>query len=200
MILKYYYDILKIKKNASETEIKKAFRKQVKKNHPDLFSEDKKTFQTLILTQIIEAYNKLSDSELKYTHGEITENSSYKTDSFILNNHAVAAHKNADYIYYKMGIKDLKKAQKSTASRVFLFMDKKLNIRLQSNTAEDKEIIKHYISSLRYLRKADSFFTKVIEKFPKSIWVNDSKNKLLKIESLYTRYQTIINNLIQKNE
>lgn len=54
---KNYYDILGVKKNASADEIKKAFRKQAQKHHPDA-GGDEETFK-----QINEAYEALSDPE-----------------------------------------------------------------------------------------------------------------------------------------
>lgn len=54
---KSYYDILGVKKDASADEIKKAFRKQAQKHHPDA-GGDEETFK-----QINEAYEALSDPE-----------------------------------------------------------------------------------------------------------------------------------------
>ena len=56
---KNYYDILGVKKNASADEIKKAFRKQAQKHHPDA-GGDEETFKN-----INEAYEVLSDPEKK---------------------------------------------------------------------------------------------------------------------------------------
>jgi len=53
-----YYDILGISKNASEEEIKKAFRKLAHKYHPDKGSGDEKKFK-----EINKAYQVLSDKE-----------------------------------------------------------------------------------------------------------------------------------------
>ena len=53
-----YYKILGINKNASEEEIKKAFRKLAHQHHPDKKSGDEKKFK-----EINEAYQILSDNQ-----------------------------------------------------------------------------------------------------------------------------------------
>jgi molecular chaperone DnaJ len=52
-----YYDILGVKKDASEGDIKKAFRKLARKHHPDVGGDEEK------FKQINEAYEVLSDAE-----------------------------------------------------------------------------------------------------------------------------------------
>lgn len=56
---KNYYDVLGVKKTASASEIKKAFRKLAQKHHPDA-GGDEETFK-----EINEAYEVLSDPEKK---------------------------------------------------------------------------------------------------------------------------------------
>lgn len=65
---KNYYDILGINKNASENDIKKAFKKLSLKYHPDRHandSEDEKAKAEEQFKEINEAYSVLSDSEKK---------------------------------------------------------------------------------------------------------------------------------------
>ena len=58
-----YYEVLGIDKNASEQDIKKAFRQQAKKYHPDLHPGDKEAEAKF--KEVNEAYEVLSDSESK---------------------------------------------------------------------------------------------------------------------------------------
>ena len=54
-----YYDLLGVSKNASDKEIKTAFRKLAAKHHPDKGGDHKK------FTELNEAYQILSDPEKK---------------------------------------------------------------------------------------------------------------------------------------
>lgn len=58
-----YYDVLNISKDATEDEIKRAYRKMAKKYHPDLNPDDEEAEQRL--KEINEAYEVLSDPEKK---------------------------------------------------------------------------------------------------------------------------------------
>ena len=66
--MKDFYEILGLKKGASDEEIKKAYKSLVKKWHPDRWvngtDEEKRTAETKI-KEINEAYNVLSDPEKK---------------------------------------------------------------------------------------------------------------------------------------
>ena len=58
-----YYEVLGLQKSASEAEIKKAFRKAAKENHPDLHPGDKEAEARF--KEINEAYEVLSDPDKK---------------------------------------------------------------------------------------------------------------------------------------
>lgn len=58
-----YYEVLGVDKNASEDEIKKAYRKKAKQYHPDLNPGDKEAENKF--KEVNEAYEVLSDSQKK---------------------------------------------------------------------------------------------------------------------------------------
>lgn len=74
---KDYYEVLQVGKNASEDEIKKAFRKLAKKYHPDMNPDDKSAEAKF--KEVNEAYSVLSDQEKKalydqYGHAGVDPN------------------------------------------------------------------------------------------------------------------------------
>jgi len=70
---KDYYEILGISKNASEGEIKKAYRKLALKYHPDRAPEDKKKEYEEKFKEISQAYGILSDKEKKAQYDQYGE-------------------------------------------------------------------------------------------------------------------------------
>lgn len=65
MAKKNFYDILGVKRDASEAEIKKAFRKLATKHHPDAGGDEKK------FKEISEAYETLSNPEKRKEYDQI---------------------------------------------------------------------------------------------------------------------------------
>lgn len=75
-----YYEVLGIDRNASETEIKRAFRQLAKKYHPDLNPDNKEAEQKF--KEINEAYEVLSDSDKKarydrFGHAGVDQNGGF---------------------------------------------------------------------------------------------------------------------------
>ena len=62
---KNYYQILGIKKDSSEADIKKAYRKLAREHHPDMVDESDKTAAEKRFKDINEAYQVLSDPQKK---------------------------------------------------------------------------------------------------------------------------------------
>ena len=65
MATKNFYDILGVKRDASDDEIKKAFRKLAQKHHPDAGGDEEK------FKEISEAYDTLSDPEKRKEYDQI---------------------------------------------------------------------------------------------------------------------------------
>ena len=68
---KDYYKILGVGKTASEAEIKKAFKTQARKCHPDLHPESEKAKWTEKFKDINEAYTVLSDKQKRTIYDQV---------------------------------------------------------------------------------------------------------------------------------
>lgn len=70
---KDYYKILGVNKNASEAEIKKAFKTQARKCHPDMHPESEKATWTEKFKDLNEAYTVLSDKQKRTIYDQVGE-------------------------------------------------------------------------------------------------------------------------------
>src|SRR5215467_9854100 len=67
-----YYEILGVPRNASETDIKKAYRKLARKYHPDFNPNNKQAEEKFKQTQ--EAYEVLSDADKRRKYDQLGAN------------------------------------------------------------------------------------------------------------------------------
>ena len=72
--MKNYYEILEVSNNASLDIIKKVFKIQVKKYHPDVISDKDKTFAENKIKELNEAYDILSDKDKRTKYDEELKN------------------------------------------------------------------------------------------------------------------------------
>jgi curved DNA-binding protein CbpA len=196
-ISRYYYEILGISPEARMDEIKKAFRRLVKQNHPDLFPEEHKQLQELKMIQINEAYARLTEHLDNITGIEKIKEDNTGSDGFFRSPHkshdaffrkdAVGFHRDLQYVYYKQGFTYFSRALHGMKR-----MEKTVSLR------NDMYYLKRFSESLVCLRKADTYFSMLIDEFPDSIWSYDARIKLRRIERFNFIYRKIIRNIEEK--
>ena len=68
-----YYEVLGVEKNATDEEIKKAYRKMAKKYHPDANPDNKQEAEAKF-KEVNEAYETLSDSQKRQMYDQFGHN------------------------------------------------------------------------------------------------------------------------------
>lgn len=198
-ISNYYYKVLNISPEDNLEQVKKAYRKLMKENHPDFFPEEKQELQKLKTIQINEAYKRILDTFKDKT--DKVKNPSIKTytqnETTQKDNKTVGFHKDLSYVYYKRGFENFSNAVNITNRKSGFNIDTnfKMTNSQFSKFYSEPMAVKKFTDSLRFLRVAETYFSKVVSEYPNSIWVKDSEEKIERIEYFYELYNTILKNV-----
>ena len=156
--LEPYFTVFGLQPDASEKEVKKAYRMKVKFNHPDRFpNEDQKMKQEIVMKELNEAYSRImiffnnnsSESGIDFRKNPVKNSSS-----------------GDDYTLYKKGLEYLNQCYEGISLK-----------NLQQTDKDNKES----------LGQAKYFFVRVLKEYPRSDWVFDSEEKLRRIEKMMLR-------------
>jgi len=190
-ISSFYYEVLGVKPGLKIPEIKKAYHRLVRKNHPDLFPDEQKELQELKMIQINEAYARISQTinlEENGDYGNRSEvfrpNEQQRTPTIVRGVYEVGFHRDIEYAYYKQGFTNYSKAL-SGIKRI----DRKVE------TRNDMYYLRRFAASLAYLRRADMYFSKLLNEYPDSIWARDAYIKVRKTEYFNRLYRKILINI-----
>lgn len=182
----FYYEILGVKTGSSLKAVKKAYHRLVRANHPDLFPDDLKDIQELKMIQINEAYTRIAkDGHLSErmnphkqdvkTESEEVSPAEYRTVGF---------HHDVEYAYYKQGFVNYSRALSGI---------KKIDTTVEPRN--DLYYLKRFSVSLAYLRRADMYFSRLVEDYPSSMWARDARIKIGKSEYFNRLYRKILQNI-----
>ncbi len=105
--MKTYYEILELKRNASQEDIKKAYRKLAKKYHPDINPGNKEAEERF--KELNEAYNTLGYEPLKKVYDEKLDRISNSGGSVNYKNEKEAVKNTQDYPQ-KIDLDDIEKS------------------------------------------------------------------------------------------
>jgi hypothetical protein len=178
----YYYDILGLKPSATDGDVKKAYHALVRKNHPDLFADYNKRLQELKMVQINEAYTRIVQGRAGGPCREQACESGVRVKPRGLSD--VGSHRDIEYAYYKQGFNHYSRALHGIGS-----IEKQVELR------NDWYYVRRFSGSLSCLRRADEYFSRLIEEFPDSIWAYDAWVKVRRIEYFSRLYQRILKNM-----
>ncbi|MDH5716859.1 MAG: DnaJ domain-containing protein [Spirochaetia bacterium] len=167
---KLYLDILDLNVDASIVDIKKAYRKKVKKYHPDLHEEKSRLYYQEKMVLINHAYKSLINDPILSKKTNIKKSKDINDDKNLPD-----LPKDPGYSYYKQAHMYFHKG-------FYKYYKKKIK-------PENK--LKAAVEILSNFERAYHYYTLVIEKYPDSLWVWDSLLKRKKIEKLTPIYENI---------
>lgn len=180
--MKNFIRILKPDNSSTEDDIKKRYRDLVKQNHPDIFPEEKRREQNLILMEINEAYLCVLGNS-----NEPVETVSVNT---VTDELFPVKHNDPAYAYYKSATDHLNRGNYIFNWSRYTPKNHKYHFDVRKGS-----LIKTASEALEHYTMAYSSFMKVCSSYPESIWVADSIEKLNLIEKLNDRYTEIIERL-----
>ncbi|MBN1797555.1 MAG: J domain-containing protein [Spirochaetales bacterium] len=196
------YQILRINENADISTIKSAYRKLVKKIHPDVTNA---TFEKhLLLIQINRAYERLMKNKKAIPAGDTkakrhrhpatvsaaqTARTANQTPPRSQKTGAVIKHKDPAYAFYKTGMNCFMKIHPSQWHiEVSAVMDAP-----GEKDMRELEKIKTKVKNLvKLFPKAYYYFSIVVHEYPDSVWHRDAKRKMTLIEERTLLYKKII--------
>lgn len=200
-----YRMILQCGPNAGPDEIKKAYHRLARANHPDFFPEECRPIQEMKMKEINIAYDfLLNEAErLRETApGKGFRESPQKNEPDLSDelrldlkkedvelspSREIGPHGDPAYAYYKQGFINFSKGLNGIMSKRPLKI-KKSTYHI-SNWASE---------SLRCFHSAHGYFSRVVEEYPGSIWCFDAREKLARIENFNELYRRILLNVKQK--
>ncbi len=195
MIDPRYYSILDVDPESASEEIRRKYLALAKENHPDLFPEKERHVQHLRMMKINEAYMALVSYREQGISPENCSSDPF-TDEFTAYDDSgttspVSLPKDPAYSCYKQGFQYY-----MTGQTVF---HKRFSIqephRIRNILNHRKGILNLAVTALQNFSQSYSYFLRVVNEYPDSMWVEDAKEKLVTLEKFNKVYQKICENL-----
>ena len=179
------FKLLGINETNDISIIKKAYRSRIKQLHPDTTDDINLVNNHFLFVEVCKAYQRLISKQTIISEKE--------SIPIINNQHTnienVVKHQDPAYVYYKNGIKIFSKIHPSEWKE-----REKAVIATEIGNDEEsqKEAQKKVMGLVSLFPKAYYYFSIVVNDYPESVWVSDSKDKLKLIEERMLRYKSII--------
>ena len=190
---RYFCEILSVAPGATVQEIKQAYHRLARMNHPDLFPEEEREQHQLYMILLNEAYTHLTAEERTIEDcGDQQQARSFASDA---DARSVGAHRDPAYAYYKQGFVNYSRAVNGIMS-----LTASGNQPGRRKVVPRAEQVRHFANSIRLLRNGYEYFKKVVLDYPSSPWTKDATAKLSRIERFSALYRRILNNLTRDGQ
>ncbi len=199
----YFQEVLGLPRDATRAQVRQAYRRLVMENHPDRFPAERKAVQELAMITLTEAYTALMSMAPGLQEPHPREERARPEGSrpsgerrpagdraTACGRGSVAPHGDPAYAYYKQGFINFSLAIHGIAE---------INRRIAAGRAprftRRYTAAEDFASSLSLLSTAHGYFSRVVERHPRSVWGADSLVKLRRIERFIALYSRILTNL-----
>lgn len=191
MVSSLFYELLKVSSDASLAEVKAAYYRAAKSNHPDLFPERERKRFEMRMMQINAAYLAIicerSESPHEAAPPPVADEpvepvrDASTTDLGYLRDPA--------YTYYKLGFKYFSEGRRTLSKHNFSGAQ-----RIDFST-ENIDVLKLAVAALHHFHKAYGCFEKVSSEYSQSVWAKDAAVKIYYLNRYNAIYQRICDNL-----
>jgi hypothetical protein len=211
-----YYDLLGIAPGATLADLKSAYHLLAKRNHPDLFPDERRQHQQLQMMRINEAYMAVmaalvepgksrrapaapgtpgaspgQDPESEFLRRwDLRSRPGPASESRALGTPRDPAYSyyKAGFRYYGLGATELSRKEAPKIRRY-----------LATTGTADGYILRLALRALHYFERAYSYFLVVVEQYGESPWSHDARYKLRRLEKFSAIYQRICENLSRRS-
>ena len=213
----FFWRELGLEPGADRKQVKRAYWQLARRNHPDIFPEERKAVQELKMIALNEAYACLMGSlraeaaerrgcgaqrsgpagaERRTGGGVFSFDTSWSGAGATGVAEPVSArtdlgfHKDPSYAYYKQGFVHFSRAIHGIEA-----LYQSLSQRRVVHFKPRDDAYQRFAEGLVELRRAHEYFSRVVQEFDSSIWKHDAGMKLRRIERFSGLYRRILGNL-----
>jgi len=191
-----FWELLGLRPGADRREVKRAYYRLARQNHPDFFPPERKPLQELKMISLNEAYAQLMARGVPPEPTEPAERPEPPQPAAPGSatpepaSAAVGLHREPAYAYYKQGFIHYSRAVHGVEA---LYQSIKRRRRLHFSPRDDA--YERFAAGLTELGRAHEYFERVAAEHPGSVWAPDAGVKLARIERFSQLYRRILRNL-----